>query len=47
WLRQAGEKVALIAPRCGAFGTQYLSHPERALLPRPGGLTQAFGALGD
>ncbi|MEK7465857.1 MAG: protein kinase [Planctomycetota bacterium] len=47
WLRQAGERVAMIAPRCGPFGTQYLSHPERALLPRPGGLTQVLGNIVD
>ncbi|MCE9584364.1 MAG: tetratricopeptide repeat protein, partial [Planctomycetes bacterium] len=47
WLRQAGERVAMIAPRCGQFGTQYLAHPERALLPRPGGITQVLGNLVD
>ncbi|MCC6739284.1 MAG: protein kinase [Planctomycetia bacterium] len=47
WLRQAGERVAMVAPRCGAFGGQYLGHPERALLPRPGGITQVLGNLVD
>jgi tetratricopeptide (TPR) repeat protein len=43
WLRQAGERVAMVAPRCGAYGQPYLAHPERAMLPRPGGVTQVLG----
>jgi tetratricopeptide (TPR) repeat protein len=36
WLRRAGDAVAALATRSGAYASSYLSHPARALLPRPG-----------
>ncbi|MBI2919649.1 MAG: protein kinase [Planctomycetes bacterium] len=42
-LRKAGERVANLAPRCGAYGSHYLSHPERAQLPRPGSPEKVVG----